>query len=77
VEFFSEASEAPYYDSCTAPGNTHFPEFFPDTRQVSNLAIGIGSAASRVAVATSAVSAPVLRTVRRGAQRARPIWTVS
>jgi len=73
--FFQDSRE-PLYDSCTAPGNTHFPEFFPDWRPISNVAVGIGSAGARATVAFAPVCAPVLAGAKRCSSRLTARWTV-
>ena len=39
IELFVEEGSAPFFDSCTARGDTHFAEFFPATRRMANIVI--------------------------------------
>lgn len=43
VRLFVEEMDEPLYDSCTAPGNTHFSELFPGTRVMANVLVGLTS----------------------------------
>ena len=77
VRAFFQEGEDVFYDSCTIPSTSHFSEFFPGSRTISNVAIGIGNAAAKAAVVAAPTCALALRGARRRVRRLTSSWTVS
>jgi hypothetical protein len=69
IGLFWEEGMAPYFDSCTAKGDTHFAEFFPGRRGMANIVIATGGSLPRLGVTTLPLSLPVARRVREAAEQ--------